>query len=121
MGLITLLRQPLTEGPDRNSTAVGTQYGMASFQNDNGSASGLPATFITYVGANYQITTKEYNGSFSVQGAVDLLQAERNLPITGGTGDFLNAKGYAIQTFTTGNAFSDLTTVKDDVYFEYAL
>ena len=119
LGVITLLRQPLTEGPDRNSTAIGMQYGMGSIQTDNGSPSGLPATYIIYVGANFQIMTKEYNGTFSIQGAMDLLQPERNLPITGGTGDFLSAKGYVIQTIATGNLSSNLRTVKNDVFFQY--
>ena len=119
LGLITLARDPLTEGPDRNSTAIGMLYGMGCFQTHNGSPSGLPATLIIYVEANLQIMTKEYNGTFSIQGAVDLLQPERNVPITGGTGDFLSAKGYVIQTFATGNAFSNLVTVKYDVFFQY--
>jgi hypothetical protein len=119
LGLINIIRDPLTEGPDRNSTAIGMLYGMASYQTDNGSPSGLPATFIIYVGANLQIMTKEYNGTFSIQGAIDLLQPERYLPITGGTGDFLSAKGYAIQSFATGNAFSNMITIKYDVFFQY--
>ena len=97
------------------------QYGMVSYQTyDNGSAVGFPATFIAYVGANAQIMTNEYNGTLSIQGAVDLLQPERLVPITGGTGDFVGAKGYVIQTFAAGNAFTQLLTVKNDVFFEYA-
>ena len=51
---------------------MGMQYGMVSFQTDNGSPSGVPATFIAYVGVNLQTMTKEYNGTFSIQAAVDL-------------------------------------------------
>lgn len=93
---------------------------MVSYPTDsNGSAVGLPATFIAYVGANAQILTEEYNGTFSVQGAVDLLQPERSVPITGGTGDFMSAKGYVIQTFVAGNSSTELLTVKNDVFFQY--
>jgi hypothetical protein len=120
LGVINLLRQPLTEGPDRNSTAIGMQYGMVSYPTDsNGSAVGLPATFIAYVGANAQILTEQYNGTFSFQGAVDLLQPVRSIPITGGTGDFVSAKGYVIQTFVVGNSSTELLTIKNDVFFQY--
>ncbi|XP_020583778.1 dirigent protein 22-like [Phalaenopsis equestris] len=108
-GMITIIDDPLTEGPDRNSKPVGRAQGLyaATAQEEVG----LLMTM------NLAFTTGKYNGSvLSVLGRNQPLHPVREMPVVGGSGLFRFARGYVLARthwldLTTGDA-----TVEYDVH-----
>lgn len=108
-GMVNVMDDPLTEGPEQGSAAVGRAQGlyMGSDQEKLGFMQAM----------NLVLTSGPYNGStLAVLGRNCPLDAVRELPVVGGTGAFRFARGYALLRthwldFRTGDA-----TVEYDVY-----
>ncbi|KAK4437666.1 Dirigent protein 23 [Sesamum alatum] len=103
-GLLTMLDDPLTVGPDPSSKVVGRARGLY------GSAGQMELRLIMVV--SYGFTDGIYNGSsFSLLSINPALQPVREMAIVGGTGLFRLASGYAVvRTYwldaTTGNVIT---------------
>lgn len=89
LGTISVVDQELRDGPvAANSTLVGKQVGMISFLS-------LPTIYAAF---DFKIASAEYNGSFLIQGQLDLFAPTRTVAVIAGTGDFFLARGYATST-----------------------
>ncbi|KAL2477036.1 Dirigent protein 23 [Forsythia ovata] len=101
-GMLMMIDDPLTVGPDPSSKIIGRARGMY------GSAGQTDFGLIMVL--NYGFTDEIYDGSsFSLLSINPALQPVREMSIVGGTGLFRLARGYAIaQTYkfdaTTGDA-----------------
>jgi len=109
-GMVNVMDDPLTEGPDQGSAAViGRAQGLY-MGSDQAKLGFLQAM-------NLVFTAGDYNGStLALLGRNCPLDAVRELPVVGGTGAFRFARGYALLRthwldFATGDA-----TVEYDVY-----
>ncbi|KQJ89188.1 dirigent protein 22 [Brachypodium distachyon] len=108
-GLVTVMDDPLTEGPEPGSAAVGRAQGMY-LASDQAQLGFLQAM-------NIVLQSGPYNGSsLAVLGRNCPLTDVREMPIVGGTGVFRFARGYALARthwldFSTGDA-----TVEYDIY-----
>ncbi|KAM6547871.1 hypothetical protein CsatB_019547 [Cannabis sativa] len=108
-GMVAVLDDPLTVGPEPTSKQVGRAQGiiaMASLS-DVGLLMSL----------NYVFTEGKYNGScLSILGHNSILSALREMPVVGGTGLFRFARGYALAKTYMFNATSHDAIVEYDVY-----
>ncbi|CAL4982086.1 unnamed protein product [Urochloa decumbens] len=108
-GMVNVMDDPLTEGPEQDSAAVGRAQGL--YMGSDQAKLGF------FQAMNLVFTSGDYNGStLALLGRNCPLDAVRELPIVGGTGAFRFARGYAqLRThwldFRTGDA-----TVEYDVY-----
>ncbi|XP_020583769.1 dirigent protein 22-like [Phalaenopsis equestris] len=108
-GMIAIIDDLLTEGPDRNSTLLGRAQGLYA-------ATGQEEVSLLMT-MNLAFTSGKYNGSvLSLLGRNQPLHPVREMPIVGGTGLFRFARGYALARthwldLTTGDA-----TVEYDVH-----
>ncbi|KAK3446850.1 dirigent protein 22 [Eucalyptus grandis] len=87
-GLVVMIDDPLTEGPELSSKVVGRAQGLYSSasQNDLG----------LLMVQNYVFTEGKYNGStLSVLGRNAVFSEVREMPIVGGSRLFRFARGYA--------------------------
>ena len=101
-GFIALIDQAITVGVNTTTSAVvGRQYGSISTLYNTTDPSGI---FHLYASLDHRIATKEYTGTFLLQGSYSDIDNTRTLSVTGGTGDFLLARGWAIETFAIGSA-----------------
>ncbi|PON76176.1 Disease resistance response protein [Parasponia andersonii] len=105
-GLVTVLDDLLTVGPDPTSKQVGRAQGISVFASQ--SEVGLLMVL------NYVFTEGKFNGStLSVLGRIGITSAVKELPIVGGSGLFRFARGYAqARTYK-------LNTTSLDAIFEY--
>ncbi|PON38516.1 Disease resistance response protein [Trema orientale] len=105
-GLVTVLDDLLTVGPDPAWKQVGRAQGISVFASQ--SEVGL------LMALNYVFTEGKYNGStLSVLGRIGINSAVKELPIVGGSGLFRFARGYAqARTYK-------LNTTSLDAIFEY--
>ena len=120
LGLLAVEAQPLTSGASTTSTRVGTVYGTASQKGSRTSSSDVVFLVLDFhVAGSFVIDgkSKYVNGTFIVVGAVDLVQPTRSLPILGGTGDFLAAKGFVVQSYASGDVTSNVTSIKSEVMY----
>ncbi|KAI0496093.1 hypothetical protein KFK09_022400 [Dendrobium nobile] len=88
-GIVTIMDDPLTEGPDPNSKPVGRAQGMyaATAQDELGFLMAM----------NLAFTAGKYNGSvLTVLGRNQPLHPVREMPVVGGSGLFRFARGYAL-------------------------
>ncbi|KAH7835886.1 hypothetical protein Vadar_030843 [Vaccinium darrowii] len=108
-GLVNVLDDPLTVGPELNSTTVGRAqgfYGSAGMEQ-----LGLIMTM------NFVFTTGKYEGStLSVLARNPALEKYREMPIVGGSGVFRLARGIATAStiwfkLTTGDAVVEYDVV----------
>uniref|UniRef100_A0A7C8ZL98 Dirigent protein n=2 Tax=Opuntia streptacantha TaxID=393608 RepID=A0A7C8ZL98_OPUST len=112
-GVLTMIDDPLTEGPDPTSRLMGRAQGMYGLTDQTQSA-------LTMV-MNFAFLDGDFKGStVSILGRNPVLQGVREMPVVGGTGALRFAKGYAqARTYksdpTTGDA-----VVKYDVYVSHA-
>ncbi|KAL7002575.1 hypothetical protein U1Q18_003727 [Sarracenia purpurea var. burkii] len=105
-GLINMIDDPLTTGPEPNSTVVGRAQGFY------GSA-GLEELALV-MAVNYVFTSGEFNGStLSILGRNPPFHDYREMPIVGGSGVFRLARGVA----TAKTYWYNATT--GDVIVEY--
>ncbi|XP_006366617.1 dirigent protein 22-like [Solanum tuberosum] len=87
-GFVAMADDPLTVGPEPNSTIVGRAQGIygSADQNESGLLMNL----------NFVFTTGKYNGStLSVLGRNPVFHKYREMPIVGGSGVFRLAQGIA--------------------------
>lgn len=88
-GMIRVMDDPLTEGPQSNSRELGRGRGM--YVQDSLSGVNLLLVFTVVFKAG------EHNGStLSLQGQDDTNDNQREISIVGGTGHFRHATGHAI-------------------------
>ncbi|KAK9286959.1 hypothetical protein L1049_015367 [Liquidambar formosana] len=101
-GLVNMVDDPLTEGPELTSKEVGRAQGLYGL-------AGLEELSLLMT-LNYVFTSGEYNGStLSILGRNPVWHPVREMPIVGGSGVFRLARGVATaKTYsfnvTTGNA-----------------
>ncbi|KAJ1275500.1 hypothetical protein BS78_05G140500 [Paspalum vaginatum] len=109
-GDMYIVDDPLTEGPDATSRAVGRAQGFYLFASRSADQALL-------LSGNMVFTAGEHNGSsVAVLGRDAILDEVRELPVVGGTGAFRDATGYGLLrahsvNFTTNNA-----VLKVDMY-----
>ena len=113
LGILAIVNLNLTSGADANSTFMGKQYGQVTSFNElqNGE-------IWLYGSFDMRITTKSYNGSFLLQGAYNVFTTYRTIPIIGGTGEFYQAKGYAITSTVNIGASGPYNEYTDAVRYE---
>lgn len=118
LGMLAVEAQPLTSGASTTSTSVGTVYGTAS-EKGNGTSGVIFLVLDFHIDGTLVIEgkSKYVNGTFIVVGATDLFQPTRSLAILGGTGDFLAAKGFVVQSYASGDATSNVTSIKNEVMY----
>ena len=88
-GMITMMDDLLTSGPDPNSTCVGRAQGMYA------SAAQTELGFLQAM--NLYFTVGKYNGSvLTVLGRNAPMRLVREMPVIGGSGLFRFATGYAL-------------------------
>ncbi|XP_020583797.1 dirigent protein 22-like [Phalaenopsis equestris] len=88
-GIIAIMDDPLTEGPELNSTLLGRAQGLYA-------ATGQEEVSLLMT-MNLAFTAGKYNGSvLSVLGRNQPLHPVREMPIVGGTGLFRFARGYVL-------------------------
>ncbi|XP_058190850.1 dirigent protein 23-like [Rhododendron vialii] len=105
-GLITVINDALTVGPEPNSLIVGRAQGTFT-------EAGLEKVG-TLMTLNFVFTSGEYNGStLSVLGRYPLFNLYRELPIVGGSGVFRLARGIATSEIYSFN------TATGDAIVEY--
>ncbi|KAL3722666.1 hypothetical protein ACJRO7_034956 [Eucalyptus globulus] len=105
-GVVNMIDDPLTEGPEPESPLIGRAQGFYS-------SVGLESLAL-HMNVNLVFTTPEYNGStLSILGRNPALETYREMPIVGGTGIFRLASGVA----TAKTYFFNLTT--GDAVVEY--
>ncbi|XP_039138882.1 dirigent protein 4-like [Dioscorea cayenensis subsp. rotundata] len=101
-GAVYVLDDPLTDGPDLNSTVVGHAQGFY--------ASAGQKDLVLVVAFDFGFTSGEFNGSsISVFSRNPILESDREMPVVGGRGKFRMARGFAkLKTYffnaTSGNA-----------------
>ncbi|KAK6135582.1 hypothetical protein DH2020_030690 [Rehmannia glutinosa] len=99
-GLIYMVDNLLTDGPDPDSKVVGRAQGTVGFADLNNTA--------LEMGLNFLFTKGKYKGStISVLGRNPVTEKCRELPIVGGTGVFRMARGVVI---TSTYSFDDTTS-----------
>ncbi|CAN4086485.1 unnamed protein product [Withania somnifera] len=87
-GLMAMMDDPLTVGPEANSKLVGRAQGIYAQASLNDVGLLMVLNFVFVEG--------KYNGSsLSVLGRNSVMSAVREMPIVGGTGFFRLARGYA--------------------------
>ncbi|KAK3446538.1 hypothetical protein EUGRSUZ_A02219 [Eucalyptus grandis] len=105
-GVVNMIDDPLTEGPEPESPLIGRAQGFYG-------SVGLESVAL-HMNVNLVFTTPEYNGStLSILGRNPALETYREMPIVGGTGIFRLASGVA----TAKTYFLNLTT--GDAVVEY--
>ncbi|KAF3338424.1 Dirigent protein 19 [Carex littledalei] len=86
-GLVAVIDDALTVGPDANSKVVGRAQGLYA-------SAGLKNVGLLML-ENFVLTDGKYNGStISIMGHNPIFSAEREMPIVGGSGLFRFARGY---------------------------
>ncbi|KAK4724535.1 hypothetical protein R3W88_027314 [Solanum pinnatisectum] len=87
-GFVAMMDDPLTVGPEPNSTIVGRAQGIYGSADQNEGALLMTLNFV--------FTTGKYNGStLSVLGRNPVFHQYREMPIVGGSGVFRLAQGIA--------------------------
>lgn len=88
-GMTAIIDDPLTEGPEPGSKAVGRAQGVYTMSAQDGAALLMVMTFVFKEG--------KYNGSsISILGNNHYLDTVREMPVVGGSGAFRFARGYAL-------------------------
>ncbi|KAJ3685295.1 hypothetical protein LUZ61_014459 [Rhynchospora tenuis] len=111
-GLVVLMDDPLTIGPDANSKLVGRAQGTSA-------AAGLyKMEFV--MATNFIFTDGKYNGStIAIFGHDEVLAPVREMPIIGGSGLFRFARGYVqARTYSRDLETGD-TVMQFDVFVNH--
>ncbi|XP_042479872.1 dirigent protein 22-like [Macadamia integrifolia] len=108
-GTIVAIDDPLTETPELNSTLVGRAQGLYTLAAQNELALLMTLNFV-FTGGKYNGSTLSLFGRNPVQSAV------REIPVTGGTGIFRLARGYAQAKTQFFNLTSGDAVVEYNVY-----
>ena len=108
-GAVTVMDDPLTEGPEPGSAAVGRAQGLY-MGSDEAKIGFLQAM-------NLVFTAGAHNGStLALLGRNCPLDGVRELPVVGGTGKFRFARGYALLRTHWLDVRTGDATVEYDVY-----
>ncbi|MQM20952.1 hypothetical protein Taro_053982 [Colocasia esculenta] len=108
-GMVMMIDDALTEGPDPSSKLLGRAQGMYA-QASQGETALLMAL-------NYHFVDGDYNGStLAVLGRNSVFSATREMAVVGGTGYFRLARGYAVAKTHTLEVSTGNAVVEYDVY-----
>ncbi|KAI3826336.1 hypothetical protein L1987_00383 [Smallanthus sonchifolius] len=108
-GVIAIIDDPLTVGPEPTSKIVGRAQGMYA------SASLSESRLL--MALNYVFVEGKYNGStLSILGSNSVFSKVREMPIVGGSGLFRFARGYALAKTYFFNLSNGDTIVEYNVY-----
>jgi hypothetical protein len=108
-GDIHVIDDPLTEGPDAASPAVGRAQGFYPFADQQELA--------VIFSLNFVFTAGKHNGSYLVVNGKDAFFDEvRELAVIGGAGSFRGATGYALLTTHYFNSTTKNAVVKIDMH-----
>ncbi|KZV33721.1 dirigent protein 21-like [Dorcoceras hygrometricum] len=111
-GQVRVLDDLLTVGPDKDSKELGRAQGLitsADFETD-----------ALAMNLNFVFTSGRYNGStISILGRNQILKAERELAVVGGTGVFRMARGYAITKTHSYDSATAYGVLEYTIYVTY--
>ncbi|CAN1306972.1 Dirigent protein 21, partial [Linum perenne] len=108
-GLISIMDDPLTAGPTRDSPLVGRAQGVY--------IGASQSTFGLLMAMNFVFVGGEYNGSsLAIMGRNEVPLKVRELPVVGGTGVFRLAKGYALLKTYLFHVEAGIAVVEYNVY-----
>ncbi|XP_049379946.1 dirigent protein 10-like isoform X2 [Solanum stenotomum] len=113
-GTLTVFDDELTEGHELNSGLVGKSQGFYISSSEDGSSQTMAFTVMFHSGS--------YSDSLSFFGVHRVRVSESHLAIMGGTGKYVNAKGFAtVKTFPAANQETDgvETLLHITVYLAY--
>ena len=112
-GLVTIIDDPLTEGPDLNSsTPLGRAQGTYIAAGKDEVALLMNMNFVFQAGA--------YNGStVAIMGRNPVFDAVREMAVIGGTGVFRMARGYAQARTHTLDLKTGDATVEYNLYIKH--
>lgn len=106
-GLIRMIDNPLTQGPESSSKLLGRAQGFY--------ASASQEDISLLMAQNFAFVEGKYNGStIALMGRNSILNKVRELSVIGGSGLFRFARGYALATTQSYNA-----SKSDDAVVEY--
>ncbi|KAK7390289.1 hypothetical protein VNO78_25591 [Psophocarpus tetragonolobus] len=108
-GLVRILDNPLTLGPELSSKLVGRAEGLYA----SASASELSLLMVM----NFALTEGKYSGSSITIMGRDVIEDEvREMPVIGGSGVFRFARGYAVASTHSFDHNSMEATVEYNIY-----
>ncbi|KAJ4956585.1 hypothetical protein NE237_013368 [Protea cynaroides] len=108
-GLMSMIDDPLTEGPEMRSKLVGTVQGFY--------ASALQQELGLLMAMNFAFMDGKYNGStITIMGINTVFSAVREKPMIGGSGFFRFARGYVKAKTHNFNVTTGNTVVEYDVH-----
>ncbi|MCD7453449.1 Dirigent protein 25 [Datura stramonium] len=113
-GTMTVFDDELTEGHELNSGLVGKAQGFYIASSEDGTSQSMAFTVMFHSGS--------YSDSLSFFGVHRVRVSESHLAIMGGTGKYVNAKGFAtVKTFPAANQQTDgvETLLHITVYLAY--
>ncbi|CAN1306974.1 Dirigent protein 21, partial [Linum perenne] len=112
-GSITIMDDPITSGPTRDSPRDSPLVGRAQGVYIGASQS----TFGLLMAMNFVFVGGEYNGSsLAIMGRNEVPLKVRELPVVGGTGVFRLAKGYALLKTYLFHVEAGIAVVEYNVY-----
>mgnify|MGYP002775659062 CR=1 FL=1 len=92
-GVRSTFENPITAEPSRDSEAIGVAQGFWIFDSQKG--------YVLFHVFTATITSGPYTGTISIIGQVVEAVETRTLAVVGGTGDFLAARGAAVNKLVT--------------------
>ena len=108
-GTVVMMDDPLTEGPEMNSKAVGRSQGIYASASQNDVA--------LLMVLNFAFTEGKFNGSnLSLLGRNAIFSGMREMPIVGGSGVFRFSRGYALAKTHSLNLETKNAVVEYNVY-----
>ncbi|KAL1554407.1 dirigent protein 11-like [Salvia divinorum] len=108
-GQINVFDDLVTAEPDINSPEVARVQGTTT-------SADLRVRAVS-MNINFFITAGEFNGStISIVGRNAVFEAERELPVVGGTRAFRNARGYAITKSYSNDAATNYSVIEYTIY-----
>ncbi|KAH6787991.1 hypothetical protein C2S52_007543 [Perilla frutescens var. hirtella] len=111
-GSVHVVDDLITAEPAFNSKALGRCQGLTTNAD--------LATFGIAMNLNFYFSSGRFNGStLSILGRNAVLDAQRELPVAGGTGAFRFARGYAIQTTYSIDFRTSYAVLEYNIYTTY--
>ncbi|KAK2976988.1 hypothetical protein RJ640_019208 [Escallonia rubra] len=108
-GIVNIIDDPLTEGPEMSSKLVGRAQGFYALASQQ--EIGLLMTM------NFAFTEGKYNGStISVLGRNPVFHKVREMPVIGGSGLFRFARGYVLASTHTFDTKTGDAIVEYNIY-----
>ncbi|KAL9173771.1 hypothetical protein ABFS82_02G010900 [Erythranthe guttata] len=111
-GQVRVLDDRMTAGPEANSATVGRLQGLITFADLETSALAM--------NLNFYFTSGEYNGStLCILGRNQIMNAQREFPVVGGTGAFRFARGYALSSTYSYDVETNYGVLEYTMYVTY--